>query len=64
MQKIFEEYGGVIVTALAIVALIGVVYLMFAGDGSGWMEEAFENVIDSFLNKTSSAIGGINTPAM
>ena len=59
MQKIFEEYGGVIVTALAIVALIGVVYLMFAGDGSGWMETAFKSVIDKFIAKASGAIDGI-----
>lgn len=59
MQKIFEEYGGVIVTALAIVALIGVVYLLFNGEGNGWMEVAFKNVIDKFLNSASSAIDSI-----
>lgn len=59
MQKIFEEYGGVIVTALAIVALIGVVYLMFSGDGKGWMEEGFKNVIDKFMGTASSAIDAL-----
>ena len=58
MQKIFEEYGGVIVTVLAIIALIGVVALMFAGDGSGWMEEAFEQIIDKFLTGAGSKIDG------
>ena len=57
MQKVFEEYGGVIVVALAIVALIAVVDMMFAGDGSGWMEEAFDTIIDKFLTKTTTAIG-------
>ena len=58
MQKIFEEYGGVIVTALAIVALIGVVYLMFNGN-DGWMEKAFSDVITKFLGKATTAIDGI-----
>ncbi len=59
MQKVFEEYGGVIVTALAIVALIGVVYLMFAGDGNGWMEKAFKDVIDKFLGTATDAIDAL-----
>lgn len=57
MQKIFEEYGGVIVVAVAIVALIAIVTAL-VGD-SGVIKNAFESLVDQFLNAANTDISGI-----
>ena len=56
MKKIFEEYGGVITTAMAIVALIGVIGLLFNPAGDGWMDGAFKGVIHGFSSKVDATI--------
>lgn len=60
MQKIFEEYGGVIVVALAIVALIAVVALLVGGANGGWIGEAFSDIVEKFLSKTSTAMDAVS----
>ena len=59
MQKIFEEYGGVIVTVIAIVALIGIVALLMEGENGGWIGAAFKDVVDKFLSKASGEIAAL-----
>ena len=60
MQKIFEEYGGVIVTVIAVVALIAIVTVLLA-DG-GVMSEAFNNIVTAFTNKADALVNAIDVP--
>lgn len=55
MQKIFQEYGGVITTAMAIVALVGLIGMLFTPGGTGWMDNAFGNVVTQFSDKVQLA---------
>lgn len=48
MKEIFEQYGGVIVTVIAIVALAGLVTAIMGGGQSGPVYEAFKGLIDNF----------------
>lgn len=54
MQKIFQEYGGVITVAVAIVALVGVVGMLI-GNG-GFMTQGFNDVVEKFEDKVGTAI--------
>lgn len=56
MQKIFDQYGGVITAVIAVVALIGVIGLLFTPGGQGWMDQAFNRVVGDFSGKANSAI--------
>lgn len=58
MQKMFQEYGGVITTAMAIVALVSLIGLFFTSDGDGWMDNAFHDVANGFVNKVDEAVPG------
>lgn len=57
MQRIFKEYGGVITTVIAIVALIGIISLMLTPP-NGWISIAFGEIIDGFNAKATQAITG------
>lgn len=50
MKVIFEEYSGIIITAVAIVALIVIIGLMLAADGP--VHAAFSNLITQLFSKT------------
>lgn len=56
MQKIFHNFGGVILVALIVVALISLIGLFFTSDGDGWMDNAFKDVIHGFTDKADGAI--------
>ncbi len=60
MKKIFEEYGGVIHVALAIVALICVVALLVGGPNGGWIGGAFQDITGKFLDKTTGAMDAVS----
>ncbi len=49
MKVIFEEYSGIIITAVAIIALIAVVGLLLVSNGP--VHTAFVGLIDSLFNK-------------
>jgi hypothetical protein len=49
MKEIFQEYGGILITVVAIVALILVIQFV-VGD-SGVVKNAFTDLIQGFVNK-------------
>lgn len=49
MKEIFEQYGGVIITVVAIAALAALTAIMGNGT-SGPVYDAFKNLIDNFGN--------------
>ena len=51
MKVIFEEYSGIIITAVAIIALIAIVALLLGTDGP--VHTAFVNLINNLLSKAS-----------
>ena len=54
MQKIFEEYGGVIVTVIAVVALIGLVTILLQNNGV--LYNAFQDIVKTFVSKSQTLI--------
>lgn len=50
MKVIFEEYSGIIITAVAIIALIAVVGLLLATDGP--VHTAFVDLIGTLFKQT------------
>lgn len=51
MKVIFEEYSGIIVTAVAIIALVVIVGLLLATDGP--VHTAFVNLINGLFSQTN-----------
>lgn len=43
MKKLFEEYGGVVLAVLVAMSLIATIGFIYKGDGSGWLEIAFQS---------------------
>ena len=48
MKEIFEQYGGAIVTVVAITALIGIAMVLLTKDSNGIVSKAFSDLIKSF----------------
>lgn len=51
MKVIFEEYSGIIIAAVAIIALVAIVGLLLATDGP--VHTAFVDLIDGLFSKTN-----------
>ena len=58
MQKIFEEYGNVIVTAIAIVALIGLVAFMAGGENGGVIGNALQRQVTALVQGAGDSSDG------
>lgn len=59
MKEVFQEYGGVIVTIVAVAALIIVIAAVIgpAAEG-GIVFDAFDGLINNFVDKASKIPGG------
>lgn len=60
MKEIFQEYGGILITVVAILAVIVVITAVVGNDASGPIGTAFTNLIDNFISKANanSALSG------
>lgn len=57
MKEIFQEYGGVLITVVAILAVILVVTAVVGKDATGPIGHAFTNLIDNCIAQADANIG-------
>lgn len=57
MKEVFQEYGGVIVTIIAIVSLIGVISAVIGTGEEGIIGSAFTDLMESFFNQAGLSLG-------
>lgn len=48
MKEIFEQYGGAIVTVVAILALVAIASALLTSDSDGVVYKAFSDLISNF----------------
>lgn len=58
MKEVFQEYGGVIVTIIAILALITVISAIIGTGESGIIGTAFTELVHNFLEEAGVSLGG------
>ena len=58
MKEIFEQYGGMIITIVAILTVILVVRAVIGSDQTGIVGKAFGQLIDTFLSQAQMAQKG------
>jgi len=57
MKEVFQEYGGVIVTIIAILSLIAVISAVIGTEETGIIGSAFTELIENFLNEAGVSLG-------
>lgn len=57
MKEIFQEYGGILITVVAILSVILVVVAVIGSDETGAIGQAFSSLIDSFVERANTSIG-------
>ena len=58
MKEVFQEYGGVIVTIIAIISLITVISAVIGTGADGIIGSAFTDLIENFLEQAGVPLGG------
>lgn len=58
MKEVFQEYGGVIVTIIAILSLIAVITAVIGTGEEGIIGSAFAELVNSFLDQAGVSVGG------
>ena len=51
MKEVFQEYGGIIITIIAILSLIAVVTAIIGTDEQGIVGQAFNDLITNFISE-------------
>ena len=57
MKEIFQEYGGVLLTVVAILAVILVVSAVVGKDAGGAIGQAFTKLINNFIAQANANTG-------
>ena len=57
MKEIFQEYGGVLITVVAILAVILVITAVVGKDASGPIGNVFSNLINNFIAQANANTG-------
>ncbi|SFG15579.1 hypothetical protein SAMN04487761_10629 [Lachnospiraceae bacterium C7] len=57
MKEIFEQYGGVLITVVAILSVIAVIIFVIGQGRDSVIAQAFIGIINNFVNKANSNAG-------
>lgn len=57
MKEIFQEYGGILITVVAILAVIVVITAVIGNDENGAIGQAFMQIINNFVAQVNANTG-------
>ena len=57
MKEIFQEYGGILITVVAILAVILVITAVVGTDTSGPIGSAFQTLVKNFIDQANKNTG-------
>ena len=57
MKEIFQEYGGILITIVAILAVIVVITAVIGKDENGAIGQAFMQIINNFVAQANANTG-------
>ena len=57
MKEIFREYGGILITVVAILAVIVVITAVIGKDENGAIGQAFMQIINNFVAQANANTG-------
>ena len=57
MKEIFQEYGGILITVVAILAVIVVITAVIGKDENGAIGQAFMQIINKFVAQVNANTG-------
>lgn len=55
MKEIFQEYGGILITVVAILSVIVVITAVIGTDGNSAIAKAFTGLINDFVSQANAA---------
>ena len=57
MKEIFQEYGGILITVIAILSVIAVISVVIGNDANSPIAKAFTGLINEFVEQANSSGG-------
>ena len=55
MKEIFQEYGGILITIVAILSVLAVITAVIGSDANGVVGRAFTTLINNFVSQAGGA---------